>query len=325
MKELPKTPKVTLLTWTKDPLDTVYSVWQASKTEDPLMSTKEVREKVSPEEIEKLFRAVILQRIPIGEHVDFVFVLENVSVSWREQAVRHRIGTNPSPERVGVDIVMDKIPDLSDSSWWSQSMRIQDMSKFANNRAYRIPETILEHPDALNLLAMYEDTMQHIQSTYKNLVHRGIPMEDARELIPLGAQHRISWRLNIGSLQHIVGKRGCWILQLGIWGPVITGMIKELVDKVHPIFAELVTPPCLKGDEFTGCIYHEECRRRYTGEDALPPCPLHLTHHQLPDKGMDMTDAHREYPRMDEMEKRAEDYKKFWGRDPFSGKRLHVL
>lgn len=326
-------PKVTLITWTKDPLETVYSVWDASKTEAPLMTPEDVKANVPPEEVEELFRAVIAQRIPIGEHVDFVFMIENVSVSWREQAVRHRIGTTPSPERLGADIGMldvGKIPDLADSSWWSQSMRIQDMSTFAERRAYRLPQTVIDQgEDAVNA---FHETMLNIGLLYKQLVEAGVPMEDARELIPLGAQHRISWRLNIGSLQHIVGKRGCWILQLGIWGPVITGMVNELVTKVHPIFSELVTPPCIKGDDFKGCIYHEENRRRYTQDDKHAPCPLHVSYHHLPERstvpdqvGPITPRASDDIPMFDEMEARAKDYQEFWGRNPYTGKRLRVL
>lgn len=331
-----KTPKVTLLTHTALPLETVYSVWAASKGEDALLTPEQVRDNVAPAELRKLFRAVIAQKIPVGEHVDFVFMFENISVSWREQAVRHRIGTKPSPERVGADIVMADLPDLADSSWWSQSMRIQDMGKFADNMAYRVPESITTHEHADRLLTAFHHTMNMIQTTYNQLVSLGIPMEDARELMPLGAQHRMSWKLNIGSLQHIVGKRGCWILQLGIWGPIIEGMINELATKVDPIFSELVTPPCLKGDDFTGCTYHEENRRRYSGEDVgHAPCPLHFKHHHLPEnmaKGEDIAAADTaevqerfKVPYADQMRARAEAYQQFWGRDPYSGKRLRVI
>lgn len=335
-----KTPKVTLMTHTAFPLETVYAVWEASKSEKELMTPQQVRDTVDPAEVRKLFRAVIAQKIPIGEHVDFVFMFENISISWREQAVRHRIGTLPSPERVGADMVhMSTIPDLADSSWWSQSMRIQDMGTFAKTAAYRVPETILEHQYAEQLLVIYHHTMHEIQRAYNALVEAGIPMEDARELMPLGAQHRMSWRLNIGSLQHIVGKRGCWILQLGIWGPIIEGMIAELASKVDPIFSELVTPPCLKEDKFTGCVYMEENRRRYTGDDKHAPCPLHVVHHHLPSQAPfdQMTEAHfaehaplerfesYDIPRGAEMRSRAEHYRKFWNRDPYSGKRLKVI
>lgn len=323
----PKTPKVTLLTWTVDPLETVYAVWESSKGEAPLMTTQQVKETVPPDEVEKLFRAVIGQRIPVGEHLDFVFVLENISISLREQIVRHRIGTTASPERLGADIVVGEIPDLPSSSFWSQSMRIQDMGLFATNGAYRLPETVMENPRAR---LMFEDHMEYTQSVYNTLVSMGIPMEDAREVMPLGAQHRMSWRLNTSSLQHIVSKRGCWILQLGIWGPIILGMIEELATKIHPVFRDLVAPPCVHGDKFTGCVYHEECRRRYTGDDRLPPCPLHLANHQLgvlPGNKEELARLGEQagYPRIDEMVKRIPQYESFWGRDVVTGKRLKVI
>jgi hypothetical protein len=105
-----------------------------------------------------------------------------------------------------------------------------------------------------------------------------------------------------------------------------------LTEKVDPIFGELVTPPCLKGDEFKGCVYMEENRRRYTGDDKLPPCPLHVVHHHM-DQSTPAAD--RQWvascgidlgvPMQDEMRKRAEDYRSFWARDPYSGKRLRVI
>jgi hypothetical protein len=344
--------KVTLLSATPLPLELVYSLWEASKNEKPLITPQQVKDTVPPEEVRALFRSVIQQHIPVGESVDFVFMLEGVSVSLREQAVRHRIGVTPSPERLGADMSLadaralglqdvSTIPDLAHSVWWSQSMRIQDMGKFADTGAYRMPESIKAHVNGPALESKFINTILHIQKTYNELVAAGIPMEDARELIPLGATHRISWRLNISALQHIVSKRGCWILQLGIWGPVITGMIRELTEKVDPIFGELVTPPCLKGDDFTGCVYHEENARRYDGRDKLPPCPLHVVHHHLPeqrDKGKFATGdqswvaEHRgssleEFgvPMAAEMRARAEDYRAFWSRDPYTGKRLKVI
>jgi thymidylate synthase ThyX len=308
-------PKVTLISWTNDPIKTLCDVWWASKTEKPLDEL--------PEPDLELFRRIIAQRIPVGEHLDFVFILENVSVSWREQAVRHRIGTHVG-DRVGVDIV----PDLAHSSWWSQSMRIQDMGSFADNRAYRVPETLKgkmvnapnslgAHGDGIDYAEnLWREAMGAIQDAYNAFVDAGVPMEDARDLIPLGAQHRISWKLNLSALQHIIGKRSCWILQAGLWHPIIAGMIRELVTKVDPIFQDLSMPPCAKyadGDWcFNECAYHEENIRRCDGDDKLPVCPLYVENH-----------AGEKYftpdlPMKHEMHDRAKQYAEFWGRDPYT-------
>jgi thymidylate synthase (FAD) len=331
-----KTPKVTLVSGTALPLETIYSVWDQSKEYGAFRGPEQIKAEVSREEIRALFSRVISQRIPVGEHIDFIFELENISISWREQAVRHRIGTKASPERLGADMVMDvqSIPDLADSSWWSQSMRLMDMSRFAEDKNYRMPQSILKHPDRGYLESRFKKVMLEIQDGYEELVRAGIPAEDARELVPLGAQHRMTWKLNIGSLQHIVGKRGCWILQLGIWGPVIKGMISELVTKVDPIFGEIVTPPCLSGDTYTGCKYEEENARRYDGSDPLPPCSLHFykraTAGGAEVMGVDASTARaraesENVPVINEMMERAEEYRAFWGRDPFTGRRLRVV
>jgi len=332
-----KTPKVTLMSWTSDPMEVVYAIWEASKTDKPLRTPQQIKAEVHPDEVRKLFLAVIRQGIPIGEHVNFVFMFENISVSWREHAVRHRIGVSPSPERSGADTVIDIIPDRATSSFWSQSARILDMGTFARDNAYRVPQSILEHPKMAELLSKWTHHMEVTEALYNEMVAEGIPMEDARELIPIAMQHRMSWSLNIQSLRHIVGERGCWILQLGIWGPIIEGMIAELVEKVDPVFSSLVTPPCLSGKEgppslydgttatppteWVGCRFMEENRRRYTGEDKLPPCSLHYTHEATPEQRT-LADNQATARAMGE---HADKRKLFWGRDPWSGRRLRVI
>jgi hypothetical protein len=319
-------PKVTLLSWTKDPVQTLSDLWWASKTEDPL---DEVRARTPDRE---LFRRIVAQKIPVSEALDFVFMLEGVSVSFREQMVRHRIGTKVG-QRVGADIV----PDLADSSWWSQSMRIQDMGNFADAGMYRVPDTLagkqvpMGNQGVMPAEEAYAQTMREIQGMYNRLVRAGVPMEDARDLIPLGAQHRISWKINLAALYHVIGKRSCWILQAGLWHPIISGMISELVEKVDPIFQDLAMPPCAKyevetvtirgepagGDWcFSDCAYHEENIRRVDGSDALPVCPLYAEQ-----VGLDLSTA-SDVPMLPEMHERAKDYAKFWGRDPYTFKPL---
>jgi len=281
-------PKVTLMSWSNKPIETVYALWEASKNEDPLLDVNQVNIK----DALPVFKKVIAQNIPVGEHISFVFMLENVSVSFREQMVRHRIGT-----KVGDNIGVDIVPDLHTSTFWSQSMRIQGMGKFADYGAYRIPDGLTRRQKQ-----EWDADMLEAQDRYNNWKTR-IPIEDAREMIPLGAQHRISWALNLCSIQHIMGKRSCWILQAGLWFPIIHGIINELATKIHPAFRDIAQPPCMDNSCFKTCVYKLENERRVDGSDCHHACPLYLQ------------ENHKPYPMEDvgEFHERKELYGEMWG------------
>jgi thymidylate synthase (FAD) len=307
-------PKITLVDWPRWPIETIYYLWETSRHNKNVMLPQEIHEKckADPEynkEIRKVFEQVIDSPYPIAENLWFVFLLEGVSISFREQMVRHRVGVKVG-ERVGMDIV----PELGSSSWWSQSMRYTNVGRFCDKSQFRMPESVEGNPEAYG---EYLLAMQSAQESYNKLVQIGIPIEDAREVIPLGATHSISWGINLLSLAHILRKRSCWILQLGVWGPVIRGMISELREKVDPYFSNLVTPPCMKGDEFKGCVAKLDNEERQTGKDPLPPCSLFLRNHPeliLP-----------EYVHANKIVKfksMREDFSSFWHRDPETGKRL---
>ena len=291
-------PKVTLISHTIMPIETVFVLWKSSKDDEPLMDVSDV----DFVEAIGLFKKIIAQNIPVSEHLNFVFMLEHVSVSFREQMVRHRIGVNVD-DKIGVDI----IPDLADSSWWSQSMRILDMGHFSRNRNYRLPKSIKTETGK----QIFENTMTKIEDAYNTLVGMNIPMEDARELIPLGTHHRISWSLNLSAIQHIVGKRCCWILQAGLWFPIIIGMISELVEVVDPVFRNLANPPCIRNNCFAECVYHLENERRADKLDAHSPCPLWLHNH--------FRGATEVFEKESGYLEREREYELFWGRNTRTG------
>lgn len=304
--------KVTLVEWPRFPLETVFYLWEAARSNDPINETPEEmyrRGVVDPEFAKKVrttFEKVVDSSIPIAENLNFVFLLEGVSISFREQMVRHRIGVKVG-ERLGVDM----FPDIHDSTWWAQSMRVLDMGKFYYDDLYRMPDSIDENEEARKI---YCEAMYNSQEAYKRILELGIPIEDSREVIPLGAQHRVSWGLNLSSLMHICKKRSCWIPQVGTWAPVIEGMINELSEKVDPYFRTVVTPPCLKGNEFTGCVYKLDNERRVDREDPLLPCPLYINHHRYE---FLLEDKRKEYgKRYQDLE---EKFGEFWGRDTETG------
>lgn len=279
---------VHLISWTQDPIGTALRIWDASRTPEyadvkergylvpvwdgPSHTTFKGTEAEYEEEDLALFRNLLQLNLPVMENVVFNFVLEDVPIAWREQAVRHRIGVHYG-DNFGVDIVPDAGTGIS---FWSQTMRVMDMSNFHDEERYWIPDSILQDPRACKI---YMEAMGNIQAAYRNLLDLGIPKEDARGVIPLHATHNISMTINLRSMQNIIGKRGCWISQSNLWMPVIKGMVNQLAEKIHPVFRELVYPPCIEGGKFVGCKFEHECERRMDQTDRMPICPLYLTRH----------------------------------------------
>lgn len=261
--------RATLISYTRDPLETMWTIWEQSKTDDHLPEIIEGAYNLREANVAELFRAAMDQEIPVAEVITFNFVCENVPISWREQAVRHRIGV-----AYGDNFSVDVIPEMTGSSFWSQSHRLKDMSRFVERGEYFVPESILADADALGV---YGYAMDRIQDAYAALIRLGIPAEDARNVIPLGTTHRIAMTINLRALKGIIGKRSCWILQAGIWEPMIRTMVEELCERIDPVFRALVHPPCVSGGKFTECKFKHENERRVDGRDAMPPCPLFLT------------------------------------------------
>lgn len=258
-----KDPKVTLISFTQDPIRTLTVCWEQSRQTDAVDITRTD---------EELFRTILANKIPVAEMVDFVFLIENMSIALREQMVRHRVGHRFGPN-VGVDI----IPEISGSSFWVQSMRYLDMSSFFVNGEYHMPEFIASDDKAT---ALYRQSIVYAQETYKDLIAMGVPAEEARFVIPLAAQHRGVWKMNLAALMHVMNQRSCWIAQLGVWKPIIFQIISELVEKVHPAFSALAQPPCInKEGAFHECPFKHFNAERIEGTDPLPPCPLFLIHH----------------------------------------------
>lgn len=322
--------KVTLLTHTHNMVEWLWTIWQLSRSNDLL---EDIDCRYSETKAEEFFARIINEDIPLTEMIDFIFLLEDIPISLREQLVRHRVGV-----KVGGHDYVDTVSDLSDSSFWSQSMRVMDMSSFG----FFVPESIRNVPlisKRKSSLAIYQEAMDNAAQTYSQLVKAGIPREDARNVIPLGATHRIIWKLNLSSLKHIVGKRSCWILQLGLWKPIIQGMIAELCN-LDPAFCQLATPPCMKGNQFSKCLFCANNYARVEGDvDSLPPCPLFLNYY----KDLALKCSNRVFPesktcwyfvsskqtweccnieRILPMAKMASEYSKFWNRDVNTGEML---
>lgn len=396
-----KKTKVTLLSWTANPIETIYAEWTQSRTTDPCPIPEELADEINlermdiwtslpesvrpdpnhtpPGPVEKkvleVFEKVVAMKMPLGETLDFVFLIENAPIALREQMVRHRIG-HKFGERLGADI----IPDLAgNSSFWSQTTRIIDMGKFATEGDYYTPVWLEENPlkimpeqkkprdcpkckgscimecqpvtaldivwfcqncshqynDKLKTVAeFYHEQMRWIQAAYRRLVQAGMPLEDARGILPMYLQHRYTWKTNLSSLMHVLSKRGCWLAQLGMWEPVIHDITNELAEKVHPMFRRLIDPPCINPGtgEYGKCAFGRE-NEEIIPKGEYPPCSLWTNQEYVPMKSeslrKDGIACYEHYveekavgeARLPRYNRMMEKYTKLWGRDPRTGER----
>ncbi len=307
----PRPVKVSLLSHTAYPLETMYIVWMQSREDrdewfTPQALANFLEDYTCPFDtpldryIDSHFRGLsnaeacmamkahfdetvqmlVHEAVPVAECVEFVFLLENVSISLREQLVRHRIGSRLGP-RLGVDIA----PDVAESSWWSQTSRVVPYDRFYRDGRFIVPDSLegkrVVHPiDGGNDSAedAYLHTLWLIEAVYNALSDAGVPLEDCRNLIPLAATHSITWTCNLKSLAHILGKRTSWIAQMGIWEPVIAG-IAEALAQVSPFFTSIFRPKCFKGNKYIGCPVAGTNRERIIGTDGdMPPCPVYIAY-----------------------------------------------
>lgn len=312
-----KKPTAELISWTNNSIETVYVLWQSSKMKNFNMSVEDVKKKMKSDakfytEIYLLFNKVLRLEIPIAENIYFTFVLKDIPISLREQMVRHRIGVQFG-ENFGVDI----IPDLAKSSWWSQSMRIKSFENLYSDKMYFVPETIMQNKYALDSYNLF---MQMCEEYYNDLVTFGVPLEDARNILPLASNMDISWTLNLSAFMKIIGKRSCWILQYSLWSYLIKDMIKELAEKVDPIFDDLILPPCFSNGKFHECKFKIDNERRKDGESVLPVCPLYFQNHMDSEQQTDYEEGEESYKRMIEL---APKYEELWKRDAYTGEKIN--
>lgn len=341
-----KQPKATLISTTQYPVETLYILWKASRCTSPISSPEQLHQDMQLDasvrtEVMMTFAEVVNNDISVAENMDFVFLLENIPISLREQMVRHRIG-----HRFGENFAVDIVPGDVQDSWWSQTTRILDMGTFAEEGNYFTPEGLDNkkltffppegHGKGTNTTArkLYDKHMLYTQEVYRSLVDAGIPKEDARQVLPLATTSRISWKMNYQSLKHILKRRTCWIAQLGIWKNIIHDMVNELAEKVHPVFRSIAQPPCFRGDQFVGCPFSADNLQRIRGkEDEIPPCPLYLVNHRseidrhVPVEDRTYHPAGRVQWDVEDAAKRErfqqmqEDYGRLWGRNVWTGER----
>ncbi len=146
------------------------------------------------------------------EHASFTFSIEGVSRACTHELVRHRI-----------------------ASYSQQSQRAVKLE-----RTYVVPATVSMDKAALDV---YQGAMDAAWKEYFELVTRGIPVEDARYVLPNAATANIVVTMNARSLMNFFRLRCCNHAQWEI-RELAYEMLK-LVKKVAPAIFAKAGPSCV--------------------------------------------------------------------------------
>lgn len=139
------------------------------------------------------------------EMVDYTFMIEGVTRGYTHQQVRTRA-----------------------ASFAQQTMRVLDVSE-GPGWTYGTGPTIEQSPE---LKRIYDNMMEEIADTYRELINFGATIEDARGVLPTNIHTNIVMKINMRNFVDLVRKRSSPRVQ-GEYRAVLDGM-KSAVAGVHP-------------------------------------------------------------------------------------------
>lgn len=87
--------------------------------------------------------------------------------------------------------------------------RLQSSTRYVSEEqgfGYYIPPKIENNAE---LKPIYEDGMENIQKTYNSLMARKATKEDAANILPLGMESKMVWKINLRALINFMNRRLC--------------------------------------------------------------------------------------------------------------------
>ncbi|MCS7099237.1 MAG: FAD-dependent thymidylate synthase [Sulfolobales archaeon] len=136
------------------------------------------------------------------EHVSFTFLIEGISRVTSHQLVRHRI-----------------------ASYTQESQRYSEAG-----RDYVVPESVV----AGGFEEKFRDLVENSFKLYVEMVKAGIPMEDARYILPQAVTTRILMTVNLRELLHIACLR---LSEKAQWE--IRELVREMINEASKIVPEI--------------------------------------------------------------------------------------
>ncbi|MEM4714419.1 MAG: FAD-dependent thymidylate synthase [Candidatus Nanoarchaeia archaeon] len=205
--------KAYLIDHTSNPAKIICKAAKSTKYEYSLENLLE--KSMTEAEKEKILTLLYNGHLSPFEHAIYTVGIEGVSRVLTHQLVRHRI-----------------------ASYSQQSQRE------TNTYEYVIPDSIKEK----TLEREYCTKIKEIFDFYQNLINQGIPLEDARYILPNAAETKIIMTANVREWFHFLNLRGCYRTQ---WE------IRNLAEKIYALFYP--TEPRLWDLAGPSCVSKGKC------------------------------------------------------------------
>ena len=162
------------------------------------------------------------------EMVNFVWLISDVTRAFTHQIVRYRIGTSFSQESL----------------------------RFSNKTDAKVLDTTGGNDD-------YLLSVQCALRSYHNMVESGVPIQDARGILPTNILTSLFFSCSLRTLINIYRQRVCEQAQHGEW-EVVLGKMKKLIEhRIDPRLAGLLKMSCEDGGKcLFESIWDRPCPRR---------------------------------------------------------------
>lgn len=162
---------------------------------------------------ELIQRVIASNHYSVIEHVSFTFAIEDLSRGAAQQLTRHRIG-------VAFSVQSTRYNNVENMGFW-KSPTIEKNKTLSK-----------EFDEYLNSAAGF----------YRHLIDCGIPMEDARDVLPLALNSNMVMTMNCRELIHFFGLRLCMKAQKEI-RDLANEMLKLCKERLPEVFKN-IGPKC---------------------------------------------------------------------------------
>ena len=214
--------QVRLLRYTPDPELVIAA---ASRSTSADSAATEIMDKMAPDYASRMIKQLISAgHLSPLEHASFTFSLEGISRACSHQLVRHRL-----------------------ASYSQQSQRFVHLKE----PKFVTPPSLSSQP---GVRARYQEMVRKAHQFYQEMVQSGIPMEDARYILPGGMETNLVMTMNARELLHAASLRLCPRSQWEI--AELFERTKAEVKRVAPTIGEELRPKCYK---LTYCDEPKSC------------------------------------------------------------------